>query len=544
MVINTTLTEEEIDLFFTDPDQMGLTEEILQLLKQEGISKPSDLLDFDEDTMKQVTENIRKTPIAGSKPVKHYQISAKSQKRLMEAADLVRFYDTIGRKLTSEGLTYATVIKDFAEQWKALKARRDEKEAEVPKISRALPVIKWTEAFDDYLHRTVGVRYIPLSYVTRAKVEIPVEIQERAEGKAHSIGGSIVDDLIERSSHAHALYKEDNAKVYYLLEEATRSTQYAPSLKPFQRSKDGRMALISIRSQYAGKDKWEAEIKRMNDILHNRKWKAQANYPLEKFVALHRNAFVTMQQCAQHVTWQLPLERTRVTYFLDAIQTEDSQLQANIAQIKADESGPKSRRNNFEAMAAFILPADPVARKKQGNTSHDEASVSDVTGEISSSFGTKQGIGKTGVHLRFYKRKEYKLLTPEQKKELSEWRAKTKGGGQDRANTNNKTSGSTSKKVTFSKKNQVHSIPGKKMAAAVSREVTKQLKRGAEEDDLDSLIMSLQTGKSNSTSGQEQPNKKTRFNASPVTQVNTAALRSIIRKVKNTQNMDDNTSED
>ena len=38
-------------------------------------------------------------------------------------------------------------------------------EPDVPKITKALPVIKWTEAFRDYLHRTIGVRTIPLAYV-------------------------------------------------------------------------------------------------------------------------------------------------------------------------------------------------------------------------------------------------------------------------------------------------------------------------------------------------------------------------------------------
>ena len=36
---------------------------------------------------------------------------------------------------------------------------------EVPKITKALPIIKWTEAFQDYLNRCIGIHTIPLSYV-------------------------------------------------------------------------------------------------------------------------------------------------------------------------------------------------------------------------------------------------------------------------------------------------------------------------------------------------------------------------------------------
>ena len=43
-----------------------------------------------------------------------------------------------------------------------------------------------------------------------------------------------------RAAHTHALFRDDNYVVYYHLEEATRGTSYAASIKPFQRGKDGR----------------------------------------------------------------------------------------------------------------------------------------------------------------------------------------------------------------------------------------------------------------------------------------------------------------
>jgi hypothetical protein len=68
-------------------------------------------------------------------------------------------------------------------------------------------------------------------------------------------------ELIARASHGHPLFREDNSAMYYKIEEATRGTPYAASIKPFQRTKNGRGAWFALSSQYAGKDKWEAEIK-------------------------------------------------------------------------------------------------------------------------------------------------------------------------------------------------------------------------------------------------------------------------------------------
>ena len=58
------------------------------------------------------------------------------------------------------------------------------------------------------------------------------------------------------------LFPDESALVYYKLEEATRGTSYADSIKPFQRKKDGRGANLDFINQYAGTDKWEAEIKK------------------------------------------------------------------------------------------------------------------------------------------------------------------------------------------------------------------------------------------------------------------------------------------
>ena len=58
-------------------------------------------------------------------------------------------------------------MSNFEIQWKALKDRKDVDDPDVPTITKALPIIKWTEAFQDFLHRVIGARMIPLAYVIR-----------------------------------------------------------------------------------------------------------------------------------------------------------------------------------------------------------------------------------------------------------------------------------------------------------------------------------------------------------------------------------------
>ena len=56
-------------------------------------------------------------------------------------------------------------MSNFEIQWKALKERKDEDDPEVPKITKAILIIKWTEAFQDILNRVIEARMIPLAYV-------------------------------------------------------------------------------------------------------------------------------------------------------------------------------------------------------------------------------------------------------------------------------------------------------------------------------------------------------------------------------------------
>jgi hypothetical protein len=435
-------TAGQTTLFFEAADQMGIPHATVVQLVEEGIDAVIDLAEFDRAALTQVADNLRRpggripnpdqnAPAGATIAQPPFTFGAKAQKRLLAACDMVRYYVMIDRALTAPNMQWTPVILNFTESWKALKDRKDGESPEVPKISKTLSIIKWTEAFTDFLHRKIGVRMIPLAYVIRPLV-VPTAPQPLAANLPYSLEHESVEgEMIARASHTHPLFREDNSKVYYLLEEATRETSYAPTIKPFQRAKDGRGAWNSLINQYAGNDKWQAELTKQDELLHNREWKGQSNFSLEKFIAQHRNAFVSMRQCAEHVTFQLPNERTRVTYLLDAIQNSDPGLQAAMAQVRTD-TIPTGRMNDFEATASYLLPYDPVAKKRNSGAKRGVAAISDATADVSS-LSTKPSAkvtkGKTGVEFRFYKGPEYAKLLLTQKDELREWRDAQKLAG-------------------------------------------------------------------------------------------------------------------
>eukprot|EP00957_Ditylum_brightwellii_P201777 15327196-Ditylum_brightwellii.AAC.1 len=80
----------------------------------------------------------------------------------------MKYYEMVGCHVTVLNTVYKTVIKSFTNQWARLKDWRQQTQPVVPKITGELPVMQWADVFDNFLHRKIDVRTIPLSYVTRA----------------------------------------------------------------------------------------------------------------------------------------------------------------------------------------------------------------------------------------------------------------------------------------------------------------------------------------------------------------------------------------
>jgi hypothetical protein len=181
--------------FFEDNDQMAMERSTVQRLAHEGIQTITDLVDFDEDSLKQVAENLRRPAgrlpdptigqvggaVAGATvPTPPFVFGAKSQARLAFAAELLRFYRTIGRDVVAPAMRWEQVMRNFAEQWKAIKDSKKETQPDVPVISKTLPVIRWIDPFQDHCYRCIGQRNIPLAYVIRENVAVPVVCPDRA----------------------------------------------------------------------------------------------------------------------------------------------------------------------------------------------------------------------------------------------------------------------------------------------------------------------------------------------------------------------------
>ena len=90
---------------------MAIPQETRIQLKTEGMDTPEDLVDFDEDSISKISDNLRRpggmvpdmTPraVAGATiPTPPLTFGAKSQVRLIVACHLERFYKAVDRDTT------------------------------------------------------------------------------------------------------------------------------------------------------------------------------------------------------------------------------------------------------------------------------------------------------------------------------------------------------------------------------------------------------------------------------------------------------------
>ena len=106
---------------------------------------------------------------------------------------------------------------------------------------------------------------IPLAYVICANVNVAAPPPQLTVNQPRTDEhGSVEAELVAHSSHTHALYHDDNLLVYFNLKKTNQGTTYSASI----RHKDGRGLWMALMNQYAGGDKWEAEIKKQGDLLH------------------------------------------------------------------------------------------------------------------------------------------------------------------------------------------------------------------------------------------------------------------------------------
>ena len=118
LVLHASFTQDRINEYFNDADQLNLELRTRDKMDEEGIATIADLPEFDDKDIKALTEIFARPPHAtnaGDNLVNQvpYKFPAKSQKRLKISAVIARYYDKTGGAVTPEMPKWPT-LKRFS----------------------------------------------------------------------------------------------------------------------------------------------------------------------------------------------------------------------------------------------------------------------------------------------------------------------------------------------------------------------------------------------------------------------------------------------
>ena len=132
---------------------------------------------------------------------------------------------------------------------------------------------------------------------------------------------------------------------------------------------------------------------------------------------MHYNTHIDMNDlartCGVHVTDpNLPPERQTVYNLIEFISTTSPEILAGLSMIRFN----PGLRNSFEKTVAWRITDDPKKKHTKKKSTTNIGSV-----------GVNDGIGETGVHLRFHTGSEYDRLSGAQRAKIHNWRHSSAG---------------------------------------------------------------------------------------------------------------------
>ena len=120
-----------------------------------------------------------------------------------------------------------------------------ETKPEIPKLGSRVTVAKWDDSLRVCTSQVFGARNATLEYLLRSNVAVVVPHSQLKTDCLHPAVGSIQDGQTLRLSHDFPLYRDDNKKLYSLLEILLRGTTFDSSINPFKKKGDDRGAYLA-----------------------------------------------------------------------------------------------------------------------------------------------------------------------------------------------------------------------------------------------------------------------------------------------------------
>ena len=179
------------------------------------------------------------------------------------------YYEDIGRPIVPIIMNWSR-IRQFRSYTTSYKEWEDP--AYLPEYSKDVSIIQLLDIVTEHMRSKLGVRKIPLSYVTRVDPTVPTIVTISATFPYSEGVESFHEEPINRASHNQPNFAYDNGMVLSVLVSCLNTTRHMSDLKPFQKRRDGRGALAALELHNMGNSKWDSIVLESESKVLTFKW--------------------------------------------------------------------------------------------------------------------------------------------------------------------------------------------------------------------------------------------------------------------------------
>ena len=139
-------------------------------------------------------------------------------------------------------------------------------------------------------------------HVLHDSANVSTEQDNPLENQAYNRASrSLLEELTARLPYTGAIFRNDNATVYIMIEKLAHGTSVVSMIKSFVCCKDGRSVFQALIANYASDAKYRAIIKKKMNLLQNAKWNRHS-YLLKSHISNHHTAVDVLNECSAHIT--------------------------------------------------------------------------------------------------------------------------------------------------------------------------------------------------------------------------------------------------
>jgi hypothetical protein len=290
------------------------------------------------------------------------------------------------------------------------------------KLSRIEKVRDVLEDMDNYLVRKLGSSGLPLAYVVREEVAVPIGALDPGYGLP-----TISEEMIARGPHSGTHFQKDNNEVWQMICHVTHGGPGWSWVQAHQRACDGRQAYLAIKMHYVG-ESYSARIRAHADnVIESSYYDGKSrSFTFERYCEVLKSAFTDIETTGEEIS-----ETRKVRKLLQGI------TDGRLASAKSQVLATPALKATFESALNFIAQFLDEKRSFDGSAKANQRNLSafNRSNTKGQNVKAKQPVAKAnmsnpkyknknfGVTDRYYKYKEWINLTADQQAKVRELKA-------------------------------------------------------------------------------------------------------------------------